>query len=143
MKEKLEQLTKAIQSVVPSIMRLEFGCKIETKNEYDIPNIGRMNKIISEYNPDSNELKIDCGWYKKDRFKIFGRDIQLEDCLIAIEKKDLNYAITSTGYFIRYGGQSGNSLTHKITNIKWQPNKPLQDQSDETKDFLFDLICVK
>lgn len=71
------------------------------------------------------------------------RDISLEDVLIALDKENLNYAMTSTGYFIRYGGNKGNSLTHIVTNIEWQLGKTLNNQSEDLINFLYNLLCVK
>jgi len=135
MKTKYQKTVDKIIEANPSILELKFGCKIETKNEYDIPNIGRMNKVISEYNPDFDELKIDCGWYKKDRFKIIGRDITLEDCLLVIDKKHKTYPHIGIG--------SGHSEAILRLLSIWKPNIPLQDQSDKTKDFIGDLIAKK
>lgn len=63
------------------------------------------------------------------------RPISLEDCLIDIEKKHNTYPHIGIG--------SGHSEAMLRLLSVWQPNIPLQDQSDECKELLWDLICKK
>lgn len=69
----------------------------------------------------------------------------LEDCLIAIDKKELkNKYGDKTFVMINTNGMFETDLYNwEEEPVFWKMNKLLQDQSDETKDFLWDLICKK
>ena len=66
-----------------------------------------------------------------------GRDITLEDCLIAIEKKyrhwETLFSITARGILFTKADEKGEFLV-------WELGKSLFQQEQETIDFLFDLI---
>ena len=139
MKTKLEQLKKAIQLAVPEIMKLEMGCKVKHKKlryfrtvvfvdkKYDI--VQYMPKIYGEEAHDILEH------YKDGKFEILGKNITLEDCLIAIEDPSISYR-----YFYKDKLHIQIEKKGKLLGI-WELNKPLQKQSDKTIKFLHSLIC--
>ena len=127
---KLGQLTKEIQSAVPSIMRLEMGCKIENEEGFFMLNGSNLIQIYKGTKHEVNYLRDEkLRMYKKQIMKddILGRDITLEDCLIAIKKN------------AKYGKNL--SSIYLLLDKHWQLNTPLQKQEDETINFLHSLIC--
>lgn len=144
---KLKQLTKAIQLANPDIMKLEFGCNVDVgyptahyvkvlrvleSNKYSICNYIRNTKYegmqeIIEYQDNFSVGRTPI----KEITEIIGRDITLEDCLIAIGKKSDDF-----------NGWDADSQCNLNYLIKvWIFNIPLHQQEQETIDFLWDLIC--
>jgi hypothetical protein len=124
----LKELTKIIQEAVPEIMELGWGCHVEHKET------GNIAKVI-RYVEVNNEIEIDCLAYMVDADSAIslGRDITLEDVLIALREKDTEWACTCTGIFLRLGG-------FEIGGCSWELNKPLHEQSPKTIDFLHGLL---
>ena len=154
---KLQQLTKAIQSVVPDIMRLKFGCKIITTYpllDEHIENKHIEHIIISseidKYNLKryiiafKNKLSITAEIGREDIKEIIGRPISLEDCLIALSKELLEKYID-----IKWSANYIVLIDNRLDNVGgddrciWVINKPLHQQEQETIDFLWDLIVKK
>lgn len=139
-----EQKTiKKIQEAVPEIKELKFGCKVKTEfgillyqSEFAGSTCGgkMMSRIIEYYCFDEIEQKVQV-LHKKD-FKIIGKDITLEDVLVAIEKESGLKIKTIFGS----GGYMKDDLISIIEN--WEPNKPLQDQRDETKELIGNLLDI-
>ncbi len=69
------------------------------------------------------EISLDVGYFEADQY-IKKRDITLEDCIIAFDKTD------------------NRNYRKELVNI-WRLNKPFHEQSQETKDFIGDLILNK
>ena len=142
---KLEQLTKAIQSAVSSIIRLEFGCKFRLVNEHWKKKDNYICIVVGKNNwagLGNEECTNDIDTLEYGKFEgfgdyvdeILGRDITLEDCLIAWDEKLKAFC----GY-----GLKGAGMNEKIKNVilNWKYNIPLHQQKQETIDFLWDLIC--
>lgn len=148
---KLEQLTEAIQEAVPDIMRLKRGCEIvmprgNSDREWNIrtyitgyseipDRIGRkLNKenikfipVLQEYRTNKNKLNINIEIRVNEIIKILGRDITLEDCLIAfLNSKPRKDKIIIQGQIV----------------CRWAWGKSLHQQEDKTIDFLHDLIGI-
>ncbi len=133
MKTKYNQLREEIIKTNKDIVALKFGCKVISQikdGTQKFENIIVGDKIIGtthypvSYNTSVNEDQI---------IKIIGRPISLEDVMIAISKKQGEWGI-------RFWG---NGVIRLDENITWRPNKPLQDQSNECKELLFNLIVKK
>ena len=80
--------------------------------------------------------------YKKDREKRkkqMVRDITLEDCLIAFRSEGISIRVNTMGEFFEHQPKTGKWEVNDST-VFWILNKPLQDQSNKTKDFLFNLL---
>ena len=72
-----------------------------------------------------------------NELEILGRPITLEDVLRAVEKE----LEDSEDFYVHYNG----NMFVNPTNVKaeWKLNTPLQDQSEETIDFLHTLLTNK
>lgn len=131
--ENLEKITKACQKANPEIMELKFGCEILFKsipfilvgenyagNTIAYADFGKQTKII-------DQMKID---------KILGREIQLADVILIIGKKghyNMDYNCHEGNIFLIMGDG-----THP--RAEWNLHLPLSRQSDETFQFLSDLL---
>lgn len=118
-----EELIKEITDIVAQytdVMELKFGCRVLYSKEPHEPQevtIGSPYIIVGEevYNP----------WNLDERgylYNIIGRPVTLEDILITIDKKDSHIYVSS------------NDLRN------WRLGKPLHEQSEETLQFIKDLI---
>ena len=154
---KYNQLREEIILAVPEIMELKFGCEVEMQRDRlfsSDPFVPTRWKIVNtrQHFPYLEIIFIGISetlnyGEKKKRtinlnaiergFKIIGRPISLEDCLIAIEGKHLIAEIS-----VRVDGTFYKHRTAEILG-HWKPNIPLQDQSELTINLLWDLICKK
>ena len=134
---KYNQLREEIILAVPDIVELKFGCVIMFKEkEYLIYRSFRVegDDYLCCVNNGEEKLIL----VKGNNLKIIGRDITLEDCLIAIKKeieKDNIGHSDGYGYIM--------DLCYREQPNSWKPNIPLQDQSDECKELLFNLIVKR
>ena len=145
MKDKLRE---AIIKAVPEIIELKFGCKIEngyasednpTRIGYFVEHIFRTARV----NPGSH-IRLTDGkrkfWEVKkdnDKLEIIGRPITLADVLRAIEKlNDVHSTIMS------YKKTSKMKKVSVIIDILrlWNLKEPLSGQSEETIQFLKDIL---
>lgn len=126
--DKLQKLTKAIQKAVPEIMELKFGCRILTTRGKELFVSNENIDIIKSFDTE---------------IEILGRPITLEDVLVAMRKKhDRDITIDARGVFLSYEDDEKLDTRNFLqTDFSWQLNKPLHEQSKETIDFLYDLIC--
>lgn len=135
-KTKLEEVREEIIKAVLEILDLKFGCEIVSKaltpNWYII--LGEdviKNKIqcarIDIQSPPYGIIDFDYKVVSKRNFKILGRPVTLEDCFIALEKRDVPFRI---GEII------------KVFDL-WQLGKPLHQQPPKTISFLHDLFFNK
>ena len=144
--DKLEELTKAIQEAVPEIMELELGCKIDIEKESIdwakiVIFIGcNIRNGLNYFMEKDGSIFYTRGL--QEDYKILGRDITLEDCLIAMSKELLESCID-----IRWSATYIILIDNRLDNIGgddrciWRLNTPLHQQEQETIDFLWDLIC--
>ena len=141
---KLQQLEAKIQEAVPDIMKLQLGCKLKVNRE-------DLDSVASD---DFEQDYLTVHWYQKGgfdeqdtlftlelceweyEFEILGRPITLEDVLMAIDisKKKTPLVVGINGEFSEeiQNGWKGHET--------WKLGSPLQDQSEETIDFLHSLI---
>ncbi len=146
-KEQYKQLENKIKEEVPEIMELKFGCKMYYKNaeknllvengEYIIVDNddGFINAICEEAG------SFHCGTFDSTEksfkdIKVIGRDITLEDVLVAIKKE---MEKDGMGYSDGYGCIM--DLCYREQYNSWIPNKPLSEQREETLTFLYNLLC--
>ena len=144
----LNNLTKLIHKAVPSILDLKFGCKVNIGNK-STPHYVTVISCLSsnKYTYNQHTGKEYDGIQEiieyKDNFtiertptaeifEILGRDIMLEDVLVAIDDN-------LTGDYI-----CGNGYLHFILDEEeewlWKLNTPLHLQEQATIDFLFNLL---
>lgn len=121
-----EQVRKRISELVPDVMKLEFGCEVLYMKE-DVLKVVKGNK---------NSIVVTNGVVPIDRCEILGRDPSLADVLRAIgEAKNHNYEIS-----IGTDGGFLDDESHLNYISKWNLSKHLSGQSQETLDFIGDLI---
>ena len=156
-KTKETKLIKAIQEQLPEIMGLKFGCQVVVPRgisdkewniktyitgHIDVPErIGRkLNKeniefipVLQEYRTEENELNLNIDIEVDEIVKIIGREIQLADVLIALDKNKKQIQVNNFGV-INHGGEN---------KCYWDLEKPLHLQSDSTKDFLYEILINK
>ena len=130
----LNNLTKLIHKAVPSILDLKFGCKVSKewikgqRSDYIVSWVIAENIYVLSFDgqPLSSVPSL-----KRDSFEILGRDITLEDVLVAMKK--------------HYGSMwthSGGVNIHILDIIKnkWKLNTPLHLQEQATIDFIYNLL---
>jgi len=133
--KNLQSVTKTIQSAVPEIMELKFGCEIESKD-------GLRSKLNTEKWIYDYSLLRD--WELKNKeVKILGRPITLEDVLVALERvgESYMYKVTSDGHIYEIKRETEDGEYHiEPTGKYWQLGKPLSDQSPECINFLDEIL---
>ena len=164
-KELYQKLRDKIIESNPSILDLKVGCKIivdrvnsdkkwniktYVSGHTEIPErIGRkLNKnktkfilVLQEYRTDKNELNLNKEIEVDKIIKIIGRDIRLDDVFVAIKKTGKMLSVEDTGNFRTY--PDGCRIMDGEYMSKWKFNKKLEEQSSETINFLYNLICGK
>lgn len=135
------ELKNKIVEAVPEIMELKFGCEAVF-----IPDNGgaSANAIIAWIQDDNfvtDNVLVDSGEYTLH--KIIGRPIRLADVLRALQEapyeKDYPFIELNPTYY----GKDEMRISYKRDGAcLWDLSKDsLDDQSDETKQFLYDLLC--
>jgi len=141
-----EETIKRIQELVPSVMALEFGCRILNKE---------LNQLLTVTHLSSNDECINCfyegesntSWiwkqYLDDNFEILGKPITLAVVLRAIH---------ATMYTLSRDDYERQENSHNLTDYfatpeggvyepRWNLSKDnFNDQSDETKTFISELL---
>lgn len=151
------KLKQVIQQANPEIMELQFGCEIENgyAAETNPHRIGMFVQHIfrtARVNPGSH-IRLTNGkdfWEtpkNNDKLKILGRPIRLADVLLTLRKVRKEIYMRSDGIFFNWykfaSPESGHNEV-KSTYIEWNlKNDNLDNQSDETKQFLIDLLVTK
>ena len=130
-----EKTIKRIQELVPSVMALEFGCRIKHKKR------GYGTLIDSTHLVFENEKESIYAPFIDGNGTILGTPITLAVVLMAIAKVNTrekeNYCVTPDGgiCFIGYAGR----FYHQVSN--WNLSKDnFNDQSEETKSFIKGLL---
>ena len=139
---KEQKTIKAIQEAVPEIMEIKKDCVI-------IEGPTRSNWCII-VGVDKNEIYIQSCinesyiWHiTRDKFEeqykeIIGRDITIGDIIIAIGKSLKNGDVINC-----YINNRGQLTFNNNVFIDLIPNTPFHLQSQETKDFIGDLLLTK
>ena len=132
---KQQKLTEYIQKEIPEIMELKFGCEI-------LNEVGIKEMVISyffhEFKGYGKVKTLEGGSYhfdsKDTEFKeIIGRPITLEDVLRVIEKNRDYVTINLIEDYLLFQSQ-------KFGTKSWKLGLPLDQQSEETINFLWDLL---
>lgn len=122
----IEKLKQVIIKANPEITKLTFGCEIEVA--------GHKALVISSMFEPSLLVKLGGDAIKIDeKYKILGRPIRLADVLLAMRKK----VYDKSGH---YRDPKWEQDIIKIWNLK---DDNIDNQSDETKKFLEDLLIKK
>ena len=137
---KEQKTIKKIQELVPDILELKKGCKIYIEgcdHEFEY--------ICKDYNGSTNRYVLftkDGGYAivpQPSYVTVIGRDITLEDVLVAMMKKNLFIEICNGDEDYIWFNGDGEARHGTI----WQLNKPFHLQPQETKDFIGDLLLTK
>lgn len=127
MNTKYQELESAIRKAVPESMELTFGC--ETSKGVITAIFESQGQYSYAMQPDSCHWDGTRGEASAKRcnlkdFEIIGRELTLADCVAAIQKDE-------DRVWSEYS---------QILN-EWDMSKTYSDQSDATKDFLYQIIC--
>ncbi len=110
------------------------------KQEYIVSKCIEANPSI-QY---SENLCTECDGSKCNGIRVHSREPRLADVLLAIDKVDSGYSISAWGGFEKWTNVSDTNDTFTLTNhpkIKWNlTNDSLSSQSEETIDFLYQLL---
>jgi len=143
--EKLSFVISKIHEAVPEIKELKFGCAIETSDGEDI--------LIGYYEDDGEINYITKEWGKPyvGDIEIIGRKIGIADVLQTIPKthngwcdKTGRLSITPIATFgindTKVAIKKGVIQSHKIASNWDLKNDDITKQSEETVDFLYNLL---
>ena len=120
----LKELTKIIHKANPSILDLKFGCKTDR---------GIITKVVGmELRLDGTNRYISKGQVKRGLVEILGRDITLEDVLVALG--EVKYCIDAMG-------QMWIDHSDDDRKAQWVFNKSLENQSEDLIKFLHEILC--
>ena len=142
-KQKIEAIREACIQANPEIVELKFGCEVyrgakEGQREFIS---GRFNDTIALtcISQFGDFLPIEVPTALIPQWKIIGRPIRLADVLVAIlehpEKKIREKKWSNLRKMLGYDEEGNHEYIH------WNLRKDsLDDQSDATIDFLFELL---
>ena len=129
--KKLEELKQEIIKAVPEIMELKFGCKIKEDDEvYTI--IGENDGGYYVAFDNKKLFRAEIGTV--DDEDILGRDITLEDVLIAIDKTEFKPTRELIVVKMRVA-----NIVLSLLDI-YELGKPLHEQSVETINSLNEIL---
>jgi len=139
-----EETIKRIQKLVPSVMALEFGCRIFNK-ELDqlltVTHLSSNNECINcFYDGESNTTWI---WtkYLNYNFKILGKPITLAVLFQAFENNKTEVELSIFANKILIGHYEKPNQEGYYTHCYWNLSKDnFNDQSEETKGFIGGLL---
>jgi len=136
-----EKLKHVIWDANPSILELKFGCEVlehEIGRGIILDKPIERNGVVAAYVFDFVDGKPKNLPFMKDKMQILGRDITLADVLLALQKiviKDRTYLVSSFGIIID---------TYFKSYATWDLKRDsLDDQSEECKQFLINLLVTK
>lgn len=138
--EHYQQLKQVIQKAVPSIMELKFGCEVLIRaavKPYGKQRLQTINKVQADHFCLVDNSGDGFGtWLNSSHVaKILGRPIRWADICFAIgEKEQFNSKMTMVSV---NGGFWDNGKLLAGYNLS---KDNLDDQSDDFKQFLFDLL---
>jgi len=124
------KLVKVIQAASPEIMELKLGCEVMVRGIRE-DNPGCENDVVIDGRIDKDN-RIGLGYFGQvpiEGCEILGRPIRLADVLLAAE------------YTKRYDDIINELLYSHQRGTMWNlKDNSLDNQSDETKQFLIDLL---
>jgi len=133
----LQKLTKIIQEANPELMELSFGCEVTFEGSVGMPHINHSATVLKTN--ASGTIEIYTGFppksVNKEELEILGHPITLEHVLVALKAKSkAEYSNRPTIELKDY--------KHAYTELLcfWQLTKPLSGQSEETINFLLEIL---
>lgn len=135
--EKLKTIRDACVAINQDIMRLDIGCNVlifgaKKRKVCDVKNYTDKGVYIVVDRYGNTE-------FSPNEYEILGRDIRLADVLLVVHgnKEYVDVVIDSRG---RFGDDNGALGIHD-KGVMWNLLKDnLEEQSDETIDFIYHLI---
>lgn len=133
----LQQAEKRIRELVPSLQELSFGCEVIKSEIHRGSVIGEAYSQVAYVHYDNVQVYL----APKEDFQILGHPIQLHHVLQAIEKVDKWYQPD-----LRGTGKDSNPILYilkgnmSIGSTKWNLKLPLSGQSEETINFLLEIL---
>lgn len=134
--ERIEAVRRACVRANPEIVELKFGCDIvdENKHRYTFLHFSPMQLAAMDFttaNVFDGEV-VRGITFRISKTKIIGRPVRLADVLLAIEKKDAGY-----------GEEEWMLNRMMFGSDKWNLLKDMEDQSDETLEFISRMLNDK
>ena len=135
-----ERLVKRVDELLDGeVMKLEFGCRIELSGEVLslMPNNTQLTyPVLSADECGVTFYSGSCEWTAtEDQFKVLGKPITLSDVLKALEASGVQWQVTNDVFMqVEIYNGSGDSRSWDLKE------KHLDDQSDQTKEWLYNLI---
>ena len=136
------KLVKVIQAASPEIMELKLGCEVMVRGIRE-DNPGCENDVVIDGRIDKDN-RIGLGYFGQvpiEGCEILGRPIRLADVLMAYN--EIHDSMSAKRFAIYFNGQvvywDDDEKAHLecVWNLK---DNSLDNQSDETKQFLIDLL---
>lgn len=133
--ELTNKIEKACQAANPDLLKLEFGCRLQSTFNEKIYRITEVNEQMGRvYVEGSIELIDPREW------KILGREPGLADILFMTQNLEAILSIDSDGQFILWDYDEKRDVER---NIFWNLKVCLYGQTDETITFLASLLETK
>lgn len=141
----LELLTARVHELVPSTMELTFGCEVKSGNSHVMRRFitGQNREEGQVFFVDINKIEYNDEYFYSDEnledikeSRVLGHPIQLADVLRAIGTTKHEVTIDYMGYIY----EKGFGFTSQSYVSHWKLNLPLSGQSEETIDFLWEII---
>lgn len=140
----IEIIKAACAKANPEIMEISFGCDLKRNDQY-----GSIYKCVNEHGFANNNKKVwlnsvPFGAMEVERerigkgldFEILGRPITLQDVLLALENVEKYILVDVIGNMYTHDANDGSLIDEGIWNLR----ASLEDQSEETLQFLADLL---
>lgn len=108
----LEKLTERVRELVPELMKLSFGCEVQSKRK------GQKERVVSEYCGRFTTPSMFAGCSKEDiedGYEILGHPITLEHCRVAL---------------VRVGGLEDWFKTDTELCNQWKNLEPWEEQAE-------------
>lgn len=138
----LQKVTEACHKANPKLLELSFGCKVKmTIGKYTSTPRDMIGIFCGKYVGQNNyaiasEEDQTMRYLSENEIEIIGRDITLEDVLMAFKALDqVGYSFDCDGSVMTYFG----GIIRLEDNI-WKLGKPLHEQDEKTINFLADLL---
>ena len=132
---KLQELKSKIHEILPEILEEKLNCVVEITPSKKRLSCEKFKIIISKKIDEYCYKDVDGIFWEHCNYKILGRDITLEDVLMVIGKYDSPIsAITN------YDADKVLIKVDKNSTELWTLGKPLNDQPQETINFLHQIM---
>lgn len=154
--EKLNAVSEAIKKAVPSIMDCKFGCKIkcidfDLLNRYGLNGIGIVLGLDScVFNDDLKYIRtgekthrtVETSFVFQNPklFEILGRDIEIHDVMIAIQKAPMPFKLVVDAYGVFWDMANLENSTLQEQKFSWDMGKPLHQQDEKVISFLYSIL---